>query len=377
MKLHLCLFILFVLMHFFVIFPASGCSDFLLKTDNSNVVISGRTIDWFDVPATISIKLLVELRNQNWTSISSVNPQKTGLSWTNKYGFLGIASNWPDIVQIPNTSGPKFLDILNEGGLSVSYLTLQVSQYPHNNPNPEKALFYLDLPAYIAGNFKTVEEAREGLKNVEVWCPSELDGKFPQHLCVHDANNHSMIVEWLKDDSGKGVMNIYDGDTVDNLHGTLTNDPAYAYQLENLELYVNSTLENHFEGLPGGFSSTDRFVRLVKFNENNEPIDLGYDFELGAVTQAFHLINSVDVIFGEYPATIDWAGEMKNVQDCTLLSMVRDHINKTYYIKTLTNQNMLKIDLNKLDFESGKYTGKLLYKPFPDTPYYTDITGDL
>ena len=57
----------------------------------------------------------------------------------------------------------------------------------------------------------------------------------------------------------------------------------------------------------------------------------------------------------------------------TQFSLVRDHTNRIYYLKTLTNQNIGMIDLKKTDFVSGRYRKLSEESPYPDEPY--DFTG--
>ncbi len=107
-----------------------------------------------------------------------------------------------------------------------------------------------------------------------------------------------MIVEWVKGENNIAVMNVYDGEDVDSHYGVMTNSPPYPAQLKNLKNYKKCTPENDFEGLPGGVSMSDRFIRLSKLNEYNQNIP----YEMGDISQAFHLLNSVDVAFGTEPS---------------------------------------------------------------------------
>jgi penicillin V acylase-like amidase (Ntn superfamily) len=138
--------------------PASGCSEFLLKTEKPGEVVSGRTMDFYYMDS-MKATLMVELRNQNWTSVSSVNPEKPGFSWTNKYGFVGFRTKLAESTGFSDSDTSRYLDTLNEDGLSASFLHNVGSDFPGTVTIPEKALLYLDVPAYIAGNFRTVEES--------------------------------------------------------------------------------------------------------------------------------------------------------------------------------------------------------------------------
>ncbi len=349
--------------------PVAGCSDFLLKTDSPGDVISGRTIDWFEMEG-VKGSFMVEIRDQQWMSLSSLDPRKPGIAWENRYGFVGVESNFPQVAGLPESSMPQYVETLNEEGLSAAFLTLMDSDYPATVIRPDRAMLYMDVVSYLAGNFRTVEEVKHGLQGVEIWCPPELAGKDPLHLIVHDAGGRTLIVEWVKNGAGETVMNMYDGPDIDSRGGVLTNDPTYPYQVENLASYANATPQNSFAGLPGGPSPADRFVRLTKLNQYNVPIRSGNDTSM---VQAFHLLNAVEVVNGEDPIVILQNGTWNEVQFHTQFSLVRDHTNRVYYVKTLTNQNIGKIDLKKLDFASGSYHKLSEESPYPDEAY--DFTG--
>jgi len=354
--------------------PVAGCSDFLLKTDNPEVILSGRTIDWFEKEG-VKGSFMVEVRNQQWESISSINPVNPGFSWKNRYGFVGVESSFPQVSGFPESKKPQYVETLNEEGLSAAFLTLVESEYLVTTNRSEKSLLYLDLVSYLAGNFRTVHEVKQGLQEVEIWCPPELSGKDPLHLIVHDADGKTLIAEWVKNETGDIVMNIYDGPDVDTRGGVLTNDPSYPNQVSNLASYDNETPQNLFSGLPGGPAPADRFVRLTKLNQFNLPIKSGTDTIHNSVLQVFHLLNSVDVVTGEDPAAILESGAESNeiffheVQLFTQFSLVRDHKNRIYYVKTYMNQNIGKIDLKKLDFISGSYQKISDDSPYPEEPY--------
>jgi choloylglycine hydrolase len=353
-----------------LVLPASGCSEFILKNSTPGSVISGRTIDFLYSTLT-DTNFAVEARGQNHTSLSWLNPGEPGLSWNNTYGFAGVA-NFAGLVQQYNNE-LYYLDVLNEAGLSASLLWLNEAHFPRNGSDPDKALIYLDLPGWIAGEFRTVDEVKAGLSSVEIWAPEELDGTYPLHLCVHDANGKSMIVEWVEDGNNTSVMRIYDGDEVDANYGVMTNSPEYPGQLANLEYYQDSNPENHFKGLPGGVSMADRFVRLSKLNEYNQRIPSA----MGDISQAFHLLNSVDVAFGNEPSFFEVRGVATIPgDDYTYLSLVRDHANSSYYYRSWRDQSIRKIDLSKMDL-NRKTSVLIPVDPDPASgisPLFTDLT---
>lgn len=120
-------------------------------------------------------------------------------------------------------------------------------------------------------------------------------------------------------------------------------------------------------------SPADRFVRLTKLNQYNVPIGPGDDMNRTSVVQAFHLLNTVEVVNGADPIVVPQNGTLSEMQFHTQFSLVRDHANRVYYVKTLTNQNIGMIDLKRLDFVSGRYRRLSEESPYPDGAY--DFTG--
>jgi len=210
---------------------------------------------------------------------------------------------------------------------------------------------------------------KQGLEEVEIWCPTELSGADPTHLIVHDVNGKTLIAEWVRNKTGQTVMNIYDGPDVDNRGGVLTNDPSYPDQVKNLASYENTTPENLFDGLPGGPAPRDRFVRLTKLNQYNILPKSDIDTLHNYVMQTFHLLHAVDVIIGEDPVLVFDNGNSTEVQIYTMFTLVRDHINRVYYVTSYKNQNIGMIDLKKLDFISGSYEKTSNQNPYPEGPY--------
>lgn len=356
-----------VLLLFFVT-QVAGCSDFLLITDNPDVVLSGRTLDWFEKEG-VGGSFMVEVRDQQWESLSSIHPINPGISWKNRYGFVGIESSFPQASGFPESKMPQYVEALNEEGLSAGFLTFVESEYPKSTKRSEKALLYMDLVSYLAGNFRSVSEVKQGLQEVEIWCPPELSGTDPTHLIVHDADGKTLIAEWVRNETGQTVMNIYDGPDVDNRGGVLTNDPSYPDQVNNLASYENATPENLFAGLPGGPAPEDRFVRLTKLNQFNILPKSDTDTLHNYVMQTFHLLHAVDVIIGEDPVLVSDNGNSTKVQIYTVFSLVRDHINRVYYVTSYKNQNIGMIDLKKLDFISESYEKTSDQNPYPEEPY--------
>lgn len=314
-----------------------ACSELILDSDPT-IVVSARTMDF---AVDIKAEFVVVPRGNPWNS--NAPSGQRGVSWTNKYGFIGINNrikNSSDLLKLL-----KFEDGLNEKGLSAALLWFQgFADYPVPT-DPATALSIQDLASWILGNFETTDEVKQGLGSVTVWGePSEDIGNIPPpfHLTVHDAKQNTIVVEWTNKE-----MKIYSQNEV---VGVFTNSPSYDQHVANLENYKTLTCENGSDhlngsgllGLPGDSTPKSRFVRLYmlrkcadKPNPNNP---------LQGVQQALHIMNRVEVVPGE----IQDKPPIGN--DYTQWTIIRDHQNLRLYFKSTLNQSLRMIDLKEIDF---------------------------
>lgn len=329
-----------------------ACSNVILdhnRTLNHDVV-SARTLDFPDQSGTTLVKVP---RGRGFFSTDS-SMETVTRTWNGIYGFVGM--DFLDEETTDKLGRRIFIDGLNEAGLSAAWLWLDESAFPLRDPGDEKALLYGDLVTWIVSQYSRVAEVKEALLAVRDHITtsellSEFDLTFPLHLIVHDTTGKSLIAQWHFDVVGAGpVMHLYSGEEVDNV-GVLTNSPIYPDQLAELAQYGHITNENGLEGLPGGLDSVSRFVRLAKLREFlDSPLGDESD-RVGAVAQALHAINHVDVGYG-----VEMDDTFVSQFNETSLTVVRDHSNLVLYFKGLHNQSLRSIDLKTLNFDlkSGK-----------------------
>lgn len=292
-----------------------------------------------EFPVDLPSKLQLFPRKQ---TINSQAPGgKNGLQWSSKYGFLGICP-----------LGMNFaFDGMNETGLSFGYLWLPgYTQYP--SPGPEElgqALDFTDFGAWVLGNFSTVSQVKEALKNVRLWAhPVPELGLPPVHAALHDAKGDSLVVEFVG-----GAIQVYD-----NPMGVLTNSPPFPWQMANLSNYLNLDPYNPdpisykgvslsppgqglgFLGLPGDFSPPSRFVKIATFLRFAKPAANSSE----AVCLANHLLNSVDIPLG----TMREKG--KETGDYTQWVVIKDLSQKVFYFRSYNDPTLKMIDLKRVDF---------------------------
>jgi choloylglycine hydrolase len=207
---------------------------------------------------------------------------------------------------------------------------------------------------WILGNFVSVEDVKREIRNVKVFKYTDPITKISPtvHFIVYDANGGCIVIEYED-----GMCNIYD-----NPLGIMTNAPRFPWQLTNLRQYVGMTSEkpepyqmsgftfpatghgSGMFGLPGDLTPPSRFVRLAVLTRFS---DIQPDAER-TLNLAQHIINTFDIPFGLVTDTLP---DKKTVlKESTQWVTFRDLTKRIIFFRTYGNQNLRKIDLNKLDF---------------------------
>jgi len=288
-----------------------------------------------------------------------------GLSWTTKYGFVGMRDYSPPIVS----------DGMNEKGLVVGMLLFPgfANYQPYDAALSAKTLANFEVANWMLSNFATVNEVREGLKGIRV-CDAPLPlpggGSIPLHYAVHDAAGGCIVVEYTD-----GQLKVYD-----NPLGVMTNSPPFDWMLINLSNYVNLSATgvpkldlvgfnihqtgqgSGMLGLPGDFSPPHRFVRTVALSQASLPVT-GPD---EGVTLAMTLIDSVDIPKG----TVRQATPTGDNYDVTIWSVVGDTQRLRYYFRTYDNKDWFMVDVARA-LNNAKAPASI---PVGRQPSYTDVT---
>ena len=349
------------------------CTNFLLNiaNDASAPRVSARCLE---LAGTLSTSIFMVPRAQKFPLAKPLFTVNNPLSWTNQYGFIGVAD--PDGM----SKFPCFVAGMNEVGLTVGGLWLPGTEFPQTGPNPGVA--YSDLVAWVLGNFATVADlVNNGLPKVSFIGPvtpptgAKFDGYLPLHFIVTDPTGASLVIEFVG-----GVITTYPC-----ANGVMTNAPTYDWQLTNLDGYANLTVVggstqlvsppgsppvgSGMLGLPGDSMSSSRFVRATKLIEgyNKLPANgAGWlpapggsgtaSAEQTLVTAAMQLVQVIQTTpYGtalvEPPSSQSGTG--LQVGDWTMWSVVRDHTNLKYYFTTAFNGVMRCVDLTALNFGSG------------------------
>ena len=261
----------------------------------------------------------------------------------NKYAIIGMASLIDDY--------PAFADAMNEKGLACAGLNFPGYSYLEDAPVEGKQnLAPYDLILWVLSNFETVDEVAKELQQVElVAVPINEKTPLPTlHWIVADKSGKSIVVEKTKE-----KFSIYD-----NPVGVLTNSPTFDWHLTNLNEYIKATpiqpsnvtwgqQELHplgvgggSNGLPGGFSGVDRFVRISYVRAKSPEME---DLNAG-ISQFYHLLNNVAMPMGSVIAD--------QLQDITLYTCCMCQEKGIYHYSTYQGYGIHAIDMNKEDLDA-------------------------
>ncbi|MDD5097459.1 MAG: choloylglycine hydrolase family protein [Candidatus Omnitrophica bacterium] len=316
-----------------------ACTDFQIKAKDNTVVI-GRSMEF---PVDLHSNVVIVPREEQFVSIDDKGVK--GITWTNKYGFLGI-----DAYNLKNC----YVEGFNEKGLAFDALMFTGAKYQPALPG--KFVAISDIGSWIMGNFATVEELKEALPKVNVAGRSlkEANGSLDMHIAVHDAAGKNLVIEFID-----GQVKVYD-----NPLGVMTNRPDFEWQINNLRNYINLNAHDRKDkllngikleptgvgsgllGLPGDWTPPSRFVRVAFSLDAALPVNDATE----AVNLAEHLLNIVDIPKGaikENPAPLIY------MEGYAQWVVIKDLTNLILYYKTYENTAWKKVELKKFSLEPG------------------------
>lgn len=248
---------------------------------------------------------------------------------------------------------PLYFDCANEHGLAVAGLNFPgYAAYAVSAVDGKTNVAAYEFPLWVALNFTSVDEAEKALHEVAI-VAKPINEQYPVsqlHWLIGDAKR-SIVVEYTVNG-----MEIYENDV-----DVLTNQPGYGWHKENLRNYMNLDSKMPEEvkwdkasmkpfgsgslmrGLPGGFYSTDRFIRVAYLN-THYPVQ---DSEADNVSRLFHTLAGVAMIDGG-AAMADGAFEK------TIYTGGYSAATQTYYYNTYEDPSIKATALKDYDLSSDK-----------------------
>ena len=310
------------------------CTGVRFNDENGNMYF-GRNLDW---SCGYGQKVVITPRGYKYNS-----------------AFLGKMTNSPALIGmgIVAENTPLYFDCANEHGLAVAGLNFPgYASYAPDAIEGKTNVAAYEFPLWIALNFTSVDEVEKALKNVAI-VAKPINDQYPvseQHWIIGDSKR-SIVVEY----TNKG-MEIYEN-TVD----VLTNQPGYGWHKENLRNYMNLFpmmpkevkwakakmtafgSGSLMRGLPGGFYSTDRFIRIAYLNTHypTQPD------EATNVSRLFHTLAGV--------AMVDGGAAMADGKfEKTVYTGGYSTATKTYYYNTYEDPSIKSVSLKDNDLNSSE-----------------------
>ena len=292
-------------------------------------------------------------RNLDWSEGYGEKVVITPRGYKYKSAFLGEMANSPALIGmgIVAENTPLYFDCANEHGLAVAGLNFPgYAAYAPDAVDGKTNVAAYEFPLWVALNFKTVDEVEKALHEVAI-VAKPINEQYPVselHWLIGDSKR-SIVVEYTS--SG---MEIYEND-----FDVLTNQPGYGWHKENMRNYMNlfsmmpkgvkwdkATMTpfgsgSLMRGLPGGFYSTDRFVRAAYLN-THYPVQ---KLEAENVSRLFHTLAGV--------AMIDGGAAMADGRfEKTIYTGGYSSATKTYYYNTYEDPTIQRISLSRHDLDS-------------------------
>lgn len=328
-----------------------ACTGITLRAADG-AVVQGRTMEWgsFDMKS----RLVIIPRGHAFTT--RMPDGKAGLSWTGKYGVVGLDAVDQDII----------VDGMNEQGMSVGlyYLPGFAEYQPYEPAKAAQSMGPTDIGQYLLSSCATVEEVRAAISKVRVVAVVEpaLGFPAPVHFLATDSSGKGIVIEYLH-----GELKIFDAPL-----GVITNAPSYDWHETNLRNYINLSAfpapgkkidgmdlkplggGSGMLGLPGDFTPPSRFVRAVAFTQTARPTKTGDETRY----ELFRILDNFNVPLGA--AEGSGTEQTQGLRSDTAWTTAYDLKNKIVYYHTQNNRRVRRIELNKIDFAKP---GGLIHQP--------------
>ena len=292
-------------------------------------------------------------RNLDWSVGYGQRVVVTPRGYKYKSAFLGEMANSPAVIGmgIVAENTPLYFDCANEHGLAVAGLNFPgYASYAASAVEGKTNIAAYEFPLWVALNFKTVDEVEKALKDVAI-IAKPINDQYPVselHWLIGDSER-SIVVEYTA-----AGMEVFENDV-----DVLTNQPGYDWHKENLRNYMNllplmpkeikwakATMKafgsgSLMRGLPGGFYSTDRFIRVAYLN-THYPVQSD---ETSNVSRLFHTLAGV--------AMIDGGAAMADGKfEKTVYTGGYSTATQTYYYNTYEDFTIKSVALKDCDLNS-------------------------
>lgn len=259
----------------------------------------------------------------------------------NHYAIIGMAHIHNDY--------PMYYDAMNEYGLGMAGLNFVGNAKYNEVIEGKENVAQFEFISFILSTCKNVLEAKNKIKEINL-VKTPYNEYYPAaklHWILRDTND-CIVVEAMEDG-----IHIYDNKT-----GSLTNNPPFNYQLENLKNYVslnNDEPNKSFSfneafysrgmgsvGLPGDLTSQGRLVRVVY----TAHFSVASPDENSSVNQFFHILESAWQTRG--------LCKINDKYEITIYASCMNLNEGIYYYKTYDNPQISAVYLKNENLNSSK-----------------------
>lgn len=333
---------------------ANACTVLLVKDTVGNAY-KGRTLEF---PMQIPTELTYYPAG---TSVVSKTPDgEKGMSFDTRFAMIAMT-----FAAVPGAELPTIVDGANDQGLTISANEQSGTMLAPVGTDNSKIMSAADFATWVLGNFRTVDEVKSAVADVEFWLPIvPIVGNeaLPLHYAVFDKSGAGIVVEFLD-----GKVSVHD-----NPVGVLTNGPAFSWHLTNLNNYTMTNVDENsgqlgnlkletpdagiaLSSLPSAETAMGRFVKAAFYATYVRKASTPDD----QVTTLSHIMNNFD---RPYDLTVDIdttggdggssKGTSSEVTDWTVMN---DLSRNLYFVRSINSRNWSVVDLNKLkDVKTSK-----------------------
>lgn len=308
--------------------------------DGSRVV--ARTTEWGN--SVLNSSYVISPRGHKFTSLTPGG--ESGLPFTAKYGYVGIATEMDNFV----------VEGVNETGLSAGLFFFPgYGGYTEYSPdNSANTLVDMQFVSWVLSSFSSIDEVKEAICSIDIVALDPRAGTV--HWRISEPTGRMVVLEIVD-----GVPEFYE-----NRLGVLTNSPGFEWQMTNLNNYVSLrpgpadgyTLGGvdirafgagaGMFGLPGDVTPPSRFVRAAFYQATAPKYATGYEtVMLGfQILSNFNIPIGVEHVDGKVPEGLPSATQWTAATDQKALR---------FYYRTAWNSTIRCIDLAAINFSRVKY----------------------
>ncbi|MHC5267622.1 choloylglycine hydrolase family protein [Enterococcus sp. LJL98] len=303
------------------------CTSIGYQTKNG-INFLARTMDFY---VKLEAQPIVIPRNHQWTTAF-------GQPISSRFGYVGTGRKLASYF---------FADGLNEKGLSGAELYFPNEAKYASEPRQAKLnLAPHEVLSWLLGEISHLAELETRLSEISIVAKENdlLGNVLPLHYILTDPSGKTMVIE--PDGQGLRIKN--------NPVHVLTNSPELEWHLKNLHHYIGLQSENFSPklfgewpakpigqgsgtfGLPGGYTSAERFVRAAFLCQRTKPAETAEE----GMQHIFRILENVTI-----PRGINLNADGSD--DFTQYRSIMNTTERKYYLNNLDSNRLFEVELTE------------------------------